>query len=139
MLLAAGWFCYPDTATRKRLATIAVAAVAVYLMVLVELRLLYGPRPLITVYGRHPGMELLRYNFCRARTWWNIVSTLSIVPVIAVIFYRDWQPVLKAFFWAIVPVWLLVHAFCSVLAESRVLLVPQATVFIPGALWGART
>ena len=48
--------------------------------------------------------------------------------------YRKWPLELRAFFWVIVPVWFLVHAFGSVMAETRLLLVPQAMVFIPGAL-----
>ena len=42
---------------------------------------------------------------------------------------------LRVGLWTIVPLWLVVHSLAAVLAEARLLLVPQALVFIPGALF----
>ncbi len=37
-----------------------------------------------------------------------------------------WPSPLTAMFWAIVPLWFVIHAFAAVLAETRLLLVPYA-------------
>lgn len=39
-------------------------------------------------------------------------------------------------FWVVVPIWFTIHALGAVMAEIRLFLVPQAMVFIPGALLG---
>jgi len=43
---------------------------------------------------------------------------------------------LQSFFLVIVPVWFIIHLFYSVMAETRLLLVPFALVFVPGTLLG---
>ncbi|MBW2202094.1 MAG: hypothetical protein JRF71_14910, partial [Deltaproteobacteria bacterium] len=66
--------------------------------------------------------------------WDRLFATLGIIPLLAVIGYQKWTKQLKIFFWVIVPVWFIIHLFGSVIAESRLFLVPYAMVFIPGAL-----
>jgi hypothetical protein len=58
------------------------------------------------------------------------------MPVIAMLAYRRWPPSLRLAFWAVVPIWLSVHFVAALVAEARLMLVPQALVFIPGALIG---
>jgi hypothetical protein len=86
-------------------------------------------------YGHSMGLDLLQYNLFRGITWAQLFATLSILPVLALLGYQKWPPALAVFFWVIVPVWFLIHPFTSVMAETRVFLVPQALVFIPGALF----
>jgi hypothetical protein len=50
--------------------------------------------------------------------------------------YQTWPRALKIFFWVVVPAWFGVHFFTALVAETRLLLVPLALVFIPGALFG---
>jgi hypothetical protein len=59
---------------------------------------------------------------------------LGIVPLIALYGWRMWPPALRTFFRAVVPIWFVVHVVAAILAESQLLLVPRALVFIPGAL-----
>jgi len=55
--------------------------------------------------------------------------------------YRGWPPLLRHYFLAMIPLWLIIHAFLSVVGETRLFLVPQTIVLIPcalcalGALW----
>lgn len=69
-------------------------------------------------------------------TWVQLFGTLGVLPILAVWSARRWPRPLQAFFWAIVPVWIVVHPFVSVLAEARLFLVPLTMIFIPGALFG---
>ena len=61
------------------------------------------------------------------------------MPFIALWRLRHWPAPLKTFGLAVVPVWLAVHLFAAVIAETRLLLVPYALVAIPGALAGLRS
>lgn len=67
-------------------------------------------------------------------TYVRVLGVLGIVPPVALYGWRSWPPVLQMFFWAVVPIWFTVHLAAAILAESRLLLVPQALVFLPGAL-----
>ena len=115
---------------------IATLALMAFVATLVLVRQAYGPRPLFLPYDRRPGLEILWYNLSRYETWLQLFATLGILPVLAIAAYRWWPATLQAFFWAIVPLWFLIHALASVMAESRLFLAPQALIFVPGALWG---
>jgi hypothetical protein len=69
-------------------------------------------------------------------TWDFVFQTLNVLPLLALIAWRRWSPELRAIGLAVAPAWVAIHLFTSVLAESRLLLVPLALVFIPGALAG---
>ena len=66
----------------------------------------------------------------------------SFVLLSAMRYARIWSGVwpreLKGFFWAMVPAWIVVHFPLSQVAETRLFLVPQFMVFVPGALFGLR-
>ena len=62
--------------------------------------------------------------------------TLGILPFLAIFCYRNWPGTLRIFFRIVVPAWFGVHFFAALVAETRLLLVPQALIFIPGALFG---
>jgi len=119
----------------RKVMPVFIIAIAMYVAIFVGLRFIYGKQELFIPYGQHPGLELLVYNLFRTVTWRQLIGTLSIIPIIAIIGYKKWPLQLRIFFWAIVPIWFVVHAFSAVMAESRLFLVPQAMVFIPGALY----
>lgn len=119
----------------RRLVPVSAAALLGYAAIFVGLRLLYGGQEYQAPYGHQPGLDLLGYNLARAITWQQLVATLSVIPLIALLGYSRWPRPLKGFFLAIVPVWVVIHALAAVMAESRLFLVPQAMVFIPGALF----
>ncbi|MBZ0307202.1 MAG: hypothetical protein K8I82_14125 [Anaerolineae bacterium] len=124
---------YPKFSRRDLL--IFGVALAVYGLIYGYLRYIrYESQELILPHGQSPGWELFNFNIRRYQTWELLFATLNIIPVLALLSYRSWPPPLKGFFWAIVPVWFTVHAFFSVMAETRLFLVPMVIVFIPGAL-----
>jgi hypothetical protein len=100
------------------------------------LRMYYGEQPFLTADGYYPGLGLLVLNLSRAVTWEQLLITFGLVPFLAVFSYPAWPRALKLFSWVLVPVWFGVHFFSALVAESRLLLVPLALVFIPGAFFG---
>ena len=119
----------------RRAMPVSIIAFVTYLVVFVGLRLAYGKQALIITAGGRPGVELLRYNLFRLVTWQQLLATLSIIPIVAILGYRKWAPGLRVLFWGIVPIWFVAHALGAVMAETRLSLVPQALVFIPGTLF----
>jgi hypothetical protein len=122
----------------RKVIPIFIIAFTAYVAIFVGLRLIYGKQELVVQYGLYPGLKLLAYNLFRTVTWRQLIGTLSIIPIIALIGYKKWPLQLRIFFWAIVPIWFIVHAFSAIMAESRLFLVPQAMVFIPGALYSLK-
>jgi hypothetical protein len=104
--------------------------------VFVGLRSYYGQQTPVTAYGHTPGWDMLQYNVGRLVTWLQVLATVGFLPFLAIAFIRQWPPFLVRCFWCIVPLWLGVHFFTGVIAETRLLLVPHVLVFIPGALFG---
>lgn len=115
---------------------IVMSAMLVYGIIFFGLRAFYNPQELVIPYGHPPGLELFSFNVQRPVTWIQLFKTLGLLPLLAVFSFKKWPRVLQSFFLAIVPVWLIVHFFYSVLAETRLLLVPFALIFVPGALLG---
>ena len=134
MALPLGW--RSDEGRRAlRIGAVGLAAFAATYGIV---RLAVGSAFYIKANGKDPGRELFEHNVARGETWDFVFQTLNILPLLALIAIRRWPRELLAFGLAIVPAWILIHLFTSVLAESRLLLVPMALVFIPGALAGLR-
>ncbi len=114
----------------------AIAGLAIYLAIFTGLRLYYGNQHFLTADGYYPGLGLLFLNLQRPETWEQLAITLGIIPLLALFALRAWPRSLRSFFWVIVPIWFAVHLVSALVAETRLLLVPQALIFIPGALFG---
>jgi len=133
LLLTISIFALPKGSVRKVM-PIFIVAFLTYIVVFVGLRLVYGQKELYIPYGHHIGLDLLKFNLFRLATWQNLFSTLSIFPFVAIIGYHKWTLKLRVIFWTLVPIWFVIHAFGAIMSETRLFLVPQAMVFIPGAL-----
>jgi len=136
MLIAFVFFDESNVNSRKTAMVSAGLGVIVFAIIFVGLRLYYGEQRFLTADGYHPGIGLLVLNLSRWVTWKEILITLSVVPFLAILAYPAWSKTLKIFFWVVVPVWFGIHFFAALVAEARLLLVPQALVFIPGMLMG---
>lgn len=113
----------------------AAIGLVIFAVIFFALRIAYPNQEISVPHSQHMGLELLRYNLFRAITWTQLFATLSIFPALALLAYKKWPAPLQIFFWVVVPLWLLIHPFTSVMAETRVFLVPQILIFIPGALF----
>jgi hypothetical protein len=126
----------PELSTRKsrtRIVSIVAAAVAVWLVVYAALRLLYPPQPLVT----DTGLVAIQLNLLRETSWMNLFGTFGILPLVAVMGYRRWPPLLKIWFWLIVPLWITVHVVSALINESLLFTEPNVLILLPGALFAA--
>jgi len=114
----------------------SIGSLLVFAAICVALRLYYGEQIFLTADGYSPGIGLLVLNLTRIVTWEQLMITLGVVPILAIFAYRAWPRTLKTYFWILVPAWIIIHFFAALVAETRLLLVPQVLVFIPGALFG---
>lgn len=127
LLLGAG----PPTRERGRL---LAACFAGQLAVIALIRIGIGPQPLISAEGHTPGLDLLGYNVGRAVSWAQLLLCFGVVPLVAVSAWREWPAVLRRWCgWLVLP-WLGAHFVLAIVAETRLLLVPHALVFLPAAL-----
>jgi hypothetical protein len=138
MLIAVGIAHGARTDGGRRAIGYGAAALALYAITIASVRLIVGSAPLFKPFNLSPGLDYVRYNLRSGLTWEYLFRTLNIVPFIALAGLGRWPRELKAFALAIVPVWAVAHLFASILAETRLLLVPYAVVFVPGALFALR-
>jgi len=135
MLLAVAVTHGLRTPTGRRALWCGIAALAAYAITTVAVRLIIGSAPLFKPYDLSPGLAYAEYNLRSGLTWEHLARTMNIVPFIAIAGIKSWPRELTAFALAIVPAWIVIHLFASILAESRLLLVPYAVVLVPGALF----
>src|SRR5262249_1411530 len=125
---------------QKKPLAIAAVALVLFAVAFVGLRAIFGVTPGIIpegeVYGARAGVSSLIHNLTHWRVHANFFLVMGIVPFMALFSYRHWPYALRAFCWALLPIWVAVHLYLSPLDESRYFLVPLAVIFIPGSLFG---
>ncbi|MFH1893919.1 MAG: hypothetical protein ABIK83_14705 [Candidatus Zixiibacteriota bacterium] len=137
ILLLAVYWVHRDEEGSSKILFSGIAALAAYTVVFFGMRQLYSPQEVVSVYGLSHGLEVFKYNVFRVPTWIYLFGTLGIIPILAVLSLRQWPQTLRAFFWTLVPAWFVLHMFISIMAETRIFLVPQALILVPGAMIGA--
>lgn len=137
MLLASQLELRPRPRVSRSVIGYFLVTMGIYAVVIVGLRLHYGLRPyIVPTCGKSPFWPLLIFNLTWYRTWVFMFATLGLLPLMAAISYRAFPRPLKAFLWAIVPLWIVIMFPFAQVAETRLFLVPQILVFVPGALFG---
>ncbi len=123
----------------KKILWIVASCLLLWLAIVGGLRLVYGMRPyIVPTAGKEPILPLLTFNLTWWRTWVFLFATLGLLPLMALASWKAWPVTLRRFFWAVVPVWFPVHFALAHAPETRLFLVPQVLIFIPGALLGLR-
>jgi hypothetical protein len=112
-----------------------VLSAGVFTIVFLSLHILYPNRPLYIPYQQTPGYQLLMYNVTRSFTWDQLYYTLGLIPIVGLLFIFKWPRLWQYFFLIMIPAWFAVHFVLSVVGETRLFLVPQAIIFIPGILF----
>lgn len=135
MGIAFAYFDKKPVSLKRPILFVAISLV-IFAVIFVGLRMHYSEQKFLTADGYYPGIGLLVLNITRIVTWEQILITLGLMPLLAMFTYRAWHKTLKIFFWVVVPIWFAVHFFAALVAETRLLLVPFALIFIPGALLG---
>jgi len=133
LLIAWGWWKVSDN--RAKAFGAGLIGMAVWAVTFTALHLYYPNAPLFKIgEGILPGWELFRYNLSVPKTAALLFQTLGFLPLVGVIAYRSWHLFVRICFLFLVPVWIVIHAFTSVWAETRLFLVLSALVFIPAVL-----
>lgn len=114
---------------------IAGLSLVLFTLVFVLVRWYFGYRPAVGIHGMSTPSEFLVFNLTFLRLYPLLIGTLGIVPLMVVFGLRKLPPVLRSWFWLIVPAWFTVHFLMSTAVETRLFLVPQALIFIPAFLW----
>jgi hypothetical protein len=127
----------PRISTNRRDLIISGLGLLAFLVVIFAVRASYGPKPLDHRYL--PGLNLLKTNLSEFYTYFSFIATFAVIPLVAILHWRGWPSRLKRWFWLCVPVWLVVHAFASHLAEARLLLAPYVLIILPAAMMGIDT
>ena len=138
MLIAVGVAHGARSDDGRRAIRYGAVALAGYAITIASIRVIVGSAPLFKPFNLSPGLDYVKYNLRSGLTWEYLFRTLNVVPFIALAAIPRWPRELKAFALAIVPVWTVAHLLASILAETRLLLVPYAVVFVPGALFALR-
>ena len=99
------------------------------------LRAIYGTRPLFEPYGVSAGIELIITNLVSWQSWFQLILTFGIVPVLSLFGLRSSPRILRNMWLLMVPAWIAVHLAMAVIAETRLFLVPMALVLIPCTLF----
>lgn len=136
MLASHGYLQRDSKPGARRPLLAAAAGLAVYATIFFSLRIYYGRQEFLTADGYSPGIALMMTNLTRAATWQQLLIAFGIIPLLAALAYRRWPRSLRILFWSVVPCWVAVHFAASLVAETRLMLVPHALVLIPGALFG---
>ena len=122
---------------KRRALTLTVISFLLWVAVTLALRLLYPNLEIMTPYNVQPGMDLLRFNLAPSSLYLLFLG-LGLVPLAGLLAYPHWPRLLKYYFVAVIPLWLLIHLFLSVVGETRLFLVPMTIVLIPCALVAVR-
>jgi hypothetical protein len=137
MALARAVSFMPHLAVRRSIATPALIALATFCAITAGLRLAYGARPWVGLEaGASPATGFLVHNLTNHAAWVHGAGVLGILPLLALLAYRAWHPLLRPLFWSVAPLWCLAHLVLAPLSESRVWLLPQVLIFVPALLCG---
>jgi hypothetical protein len=110
-------------------------SIVFFAFIFIGLRFLYPDRPIYIPYKQTPGYQLLLYNLTRSFTWDQLFHTLGFAPLLSLIFFFILPDLWQRFFLVLCPAWFGIHAFLSVMGETRLFFVPQAIIFIPAVLF----
>lgn len=133
LLIAWGW--RKETGSPAKALLSGGIALLIWIVIFVALRLYYPNAPMFRLGDDLlPGWDLFRYNLSVPEMPVLLFQTLGFLPLAGILVQKYWHPFVRLCFLLLVPVWLLVHAFSSVWAETRLFLVLFAMVLIPAFL-----
>ncbi|MCL4529420.1 MAG: hypothetical protein M1282_08410 [Chloroflexi bacterium] len=112
----------------------------VFAAIFARLPIIYPNRPLYIPYQVIPGYgyPMLIYNVTCSFTWSQLFYTLGFIPAFGLLFIFNWPRLWQRFFLIMCPAWFVIHFVLSIAGETRLCLVPQALIFIPGVLFAVK-
>lgn len=119
----------------KRTWLVVASSLILFAVAFVSVRLYYGYQPAKGIHGMSSFMDYLKFNLTFFRLYPELMGTLTILPMVVILFFKRLPHLLKQWFWLICPVWFAIHLAYSTAVETRLFLVPQVLIFIPAFLW----
>lgn len=113
---------------------IAGISLLLFAIVFASVRLYYGYQPGYGINNMSSPADFLVFNFTFFRLYPLLIGTLSIVPILILFGLKHLPPVIRSWFWLIVPLWFVIHFIKSNAMETRLFLVPQVLIFVPALL-----
>lgn len=110
------------------------AAITVWFLLRCAVYLIAGPGIESVDHSRLPLSEMVGSCLLSPGFWAAAAGVFGIVPIIALLGWRAWPPVLRNWFWLIGPVWLVVFLFLDPANVHHVWMLPQVLVLVPGLL-----
>lgn len=111
-----------------------VASGVVFVIVFFSIRAYYGHREAMGINDMNSVREFLVFNLTFKRMYLQMIGTLAFLPIVVILFLNKLSPILRTWFWIVVPVWFVIHLCYAAAVESRLFLVPQALIFVPAFL-----
>jgi hypothetical protein len=132
--LAIGLWIESNPRRRRCALWASLIGAALFVGIYGGIRAWLGPRELFHAFDKDLGLPVFVENVARLNTWARLAIMFGILPYLAFRNWRRWSTPLKCFGCTLLPVWIAIHFLASVVAETRLFLVPLAIVLIPGAL-----
>jgi hypothetical protein len=118
----------------RRAIFISLISFSLYFGSFFGLRALFGWKNLDHSWGHRAGFDMVIFNLTHTLTWAKLMWMVNILPILCLFTFRKWPKPLKRIGILIVPIWIAVHLFYLWISEVRMILIPLALVFVPGAL-----
>lgn len=134
MLLITAFRYRPFAVQQKERIWYSLAALVVFALLFAGVRWYFGIRPYEAIHGIDTPWEFFSFNVRFFNLYPQLIGTLGVVPLLAMLGFRRWPFYLQAIGLMIVPFWVVIHLFKSMAMETRLFLVPQALIFIPALL-----
>ncbi len=115
-----------------------LSSFGLYLIVFFGLRFAFGWRPFGPSWGHYPGFDMLLFNLKHPSPWPKLMWTLNVLPILCLFAFRSWPKSLKRLSVSLIPIWFALNYFYLFIPEHRMMLVPLALIFVPGALFLCR-
>jgi hypothetical protein len=113
--------------------SIVVISLIFFVAIFIAIRWYYGYQPQ-TQWKVPAGLPMLKLNLISllaVKSYFEMISVFSIIPLICLYRFRSSAPILQTWFIGIVPIWFLVHFISVVAYQGRLFLVPTFLVFVP--------
>ena len=112
----------------KQAALVGIASALAFVAIFIGLRMYFGFAQNHVFDGT---LKWLIFNLTNDDVYFSVFGTITLLPLLSIFALPKANPILKAAFWTIIPVWFIVHYTMVAAWESRVFLTPVAVVFLP--------
>jgi hypothetical protein len=125
---------FSQVISRRRPLVIALAAWAVAAIVYTGIHLYYGPHQ--RTEQSYFGPDMFLHSLAMPGQTAFFVAAINILPILAVLVFKDADAFLQRLFWMIVPLWFAIHIWAARLGEGLMYLAPLALILVPLVVQG---